>query len=71
MTEEQCARIPAYTGIIEGGSWDGQSITVVAWRPSLADLEAMSLGKPVYLTVLGSLPPHVMTTDFRHATSIA
>lgn len=33
LEESQCATIPAYRGVISGGSVDGIPVVVVAWLP--------------------------------------
>lgn len=68
LEESQCATIPAYRGKIAGGSVDGIDVVVVAWLPSSEDLRRLAQGEPIFLSVVGGLPPHFLTTDFYTAT---
>ena len=65
--ESQVATIPAYVGQLVGGSCDGVQCVVVAWRPTDEELAAINAGSPIFLTCLGGLPAHVLTTDFKVA----
>ncbi len=71
LHENQVATIPAYCGPIPGGSMDGERMIVVAWVPTTEELNDLNEGAPVFLTVIGGLPPHFLTTDFRNATNPA
>jgi hypothetical protein len=71
MSEEQVNCIKAYLGYVGGGSCDGSTIVVTAWKPSPEELTDLLAGKPVFLTCLGGLPPHCLTTDFKQAISLA
>ena len=71
LHENQVATIMAYTGPIPGGSMDGEKMVVVAWQPTPGELDALNAGAPVFLTTLGGLPPHFLTTDFTNATKPA
>lgn len=71
LAESQVATIAAYCGPIPGGSLDGERMVVVAWKPDAAELAALNAGAPVFLTTLGGLPPHFLTTDFANATNPA
>lgn len=68
LDESQVMTIPAYLGAIERGSMEGAPIVVVAWRPHQADLERLAAGQPIFLSVVGGLPPHFLTTSFEEAT---
>lgn len=68
LDESQCRTIPAYTGNIKGGSVDGAQVVVVAWLPNNEELDALMSGEPIYLSCIGGLPPHFLTTDFQQAT---
>lgn len=68
LEESQCATIPAYRGQVVGGSVDGCDLVVVAWRPTHAELTRINLGLPIFLTVIGGLPPHYLSTSFEEAT---
>lgn len=71
LTETQCLTISAYVGKVEGGSCDGARQVIVAWQPTSAELEALNAGAPVFLAVLGGLPPHTITTSFEEARRCA
>ncbi len=60
--------IPGYVGEIKSGSVDGCIVVVVAWQPSLADIQKMIDGHPIYLSCIGGLTPHFLTMDFHSAT---
>ncbi len=62
MDETQVATIPAFVGKWDGGKLDGANIVIVAWAPSKEELEDLNNGVPIYLCVLGGLPPHSLTT---------
>lgn len=68
LEESQCGVIPGFTGEVVGGSCDGCPLTVVAWRPTAEELEAINNGAPIFLSIIGGLPPHFLTTDFNLAT---
>lgn len=61
-SESQCCTIEAF-----GGSCDGVPMVITAWRPSPEELSELNRGGLVYLTVLGGLPPHFVTTSFDQA----
>lgn len=63
--------IPAYIGKVNGGSVDGATLVVVAWRPTKAELANLVAGNPIYLSYLGGLPPHFLTTTFEEAANPA
>lgn len=66
--ESQVRRVPAYLGAAIGGSCDGQTITVVAWKPSSDEIQQLVEGGEIYLTMFGGLAPHMLTTTFQEAT---
>lgn len=67
LDESQVMTIHAYRGPVVGGSVDGAQLVVTAWKPTEAEIEVMKAGAPVFLSVLGGLPPHFLTTDFEQA----
>jgi hypothetical protein len=71
LEESQCTTIPAFVGEIKTGSCDGCQITVVAWLPTPQELAELNIGKPIYLSVIGGLPPHFLSTDFQQAINPA
>jgi hypothetical protein len=68
MDESQVLTIPAFKGIVNGGNLDGCPFVVVAWIPTPEEIEQLKAGQPVYLSMLGGLSPHFLTTNFKHAT---
>lgn len=71
LDESQCGEISAFVHIIRGGCVDGAHQTVVAWQPSEKEIADIVAGKPIFLSVLGGLPPHYLSTDFQSATNPA
>lgn len=69
LDESQCASIPAYVGQVNGKSCDGAPLIVVAWQPDEQELEDIKLGKPIFLSCLGGIPPHFLCTKFEFAIS--
>jgi hypothetical protein len=67
LDESQVFSIPAHTGIIVGGNLDGSKFVVVAWTPSPEEIEDLKNGKPLFLSMLGGLAPHFITTSFKQA----
>lgn len=67
LSDSQCNTIYAFQGKVEGGSVDGAALVVTAWRPSAEELEAINKGAPIFLSVIGGLPPHFICTDFQQA----
>ena len=63
LEESQCASIPACSYQMVGGPLDGCSIVVVAWKPNAEDLRRLNEGSPVFLSVIGGLPPHYVSTS--------
>lgn len=68
LEESQCLSIPAYVGEVRGGSCDGLRHVIVAWRPSEEELRDLQQGGLVYLSVIGGLAPHYLSTDFHTAS---
>lgn len=66
LTESQVKSIPAYLGEAQG-SLDGLQLAVVAWEPTPEELETIKNGGLIYLTCIGGLPPHFLSTNFAHA----
>ena len=71
LDDSQCMRIRAYQGQVQGRSMDGADFVVVAWRPDIVDIERLAAGQPLYLTMIGGLAPHFITTAFNEATALA
>jgi len=70
MDETQVSAIAAYRGTIQGGNLDGIDFATVAWLPSPTDLERLKNGEAIYLTMLGGLSPHCLTTSFDEAVRL-
>lgn len=64
LDETQCRSIPAFCGEVKEGNIDGAIVVVVAWKPSEDDLFNLNNGQPVFLSCIGGLPPHFLTTVF-------
>jgi len=62
FAESQVAPIPASRYQVVGGPCDGVEMVVVAWLPDAEDLARLNAGGPVYLSCIGGLPPHHLTT---------
>lgn len=71
LDEKQVHTCHAFLGQVNGGSMDGTQMVVVAWKPSREEALKIRSGKPIFLTVMGGLPPHMLTTSFKEATNPA
>jgi hypothetical protein len=71
LEEAQCMEIRGFVGQIAGGSMDGENVVVVGWRPSEEDMERLKRGHPIYVSCIGGLPPHLLTTAFEEAVKPA
>lgn len=71
MSDKQVGTIPAFQGVIQSGSCAAHPVVVVAWRPSPTELAELVSGKPVFISMLGGLTPHFLTTDFTAALNPA
>ena len=65
-----CSPIQGYMGVVQGGVFDGSAHIVVAWHPSPEDLEKINAGHPVFLSVIGHLPPHFLCMSFGEAVNV-
>jgi hypothetical protein len=68
MDETQVLSIDGFLGSIGGGNLDGSQFVVVAWKPTPEELAELNQGGLVYLSMLGGLAPHFITTDFGFAS---
>ena len=71
LVESQCMTIFAYACTVVGGSVDGSKLVVTAWLPTAEELLQLNAGKPIFISFLGGLPPHFLTTEFSQAISPA
>lgn len=71
MDQNQCKPVRAHISRVLGGSVDGAIVVVVAWQPSEQDIVRINSGAPVYLSMMGGLYPHFMTTEFEQAVNPA
>lgn len=71
MAASQVAVIHAYRGTVERGSCEGVGMVITAWKPDEQDLRRLNAGEPIFLTFLGGLPPHMVTTHFDEARNPA
>lgn len=67
LAESQCMTIWAYSGTVAGGSVDGAHQVVVAWLPDEQERKRIADGGPIFLSVIGGLPPHYLSTSFAEA----
>lgn len=67
LAESQCRTVPAYMGTVAGGSVDGEEVSVVAWKPSKDEISSILSGSAIFVSVLGQMPPHFLTTTFDEA----
>lgn len=58
-SDEECGDLPVHKGT------DGKhTVLVSAWMPTFADLQRLSEGKPIYLTIVGNaMPPVSLSTE--------
>lgn len=68
MDESHVRVIPSFRAVIQGGAFDGSEMVVVAWKPTPAELAELNAGGAAYLSMIGGLPPHFVTTSFAEAT---
>lgn len=68
LDESQCISIPAFVGEVKSGSVDGVPLVVVAWRPTSEELDRLNAGCAIFLTMIGGLAPHYLSTTFEEAT---
>jgi hypothetical protein len=66
-TPSQVAPIPAHSTQVLQGSCEGAPLIVVAWQPTVEERKAITDGASIFVTCLGFLPPHMLTTSFEAA----
>lgn len=71
MTEHQVRRVPGYIGETLVGSCDGMKLVIVAHLPDERDKAAIAAGAPIFLTMVGGLAPHFLSTNFAEANNPA
>lgn len=71
LDEAQVRPCVGHVREIVGGSCDGLPQVIVAWKPSNEDVKRIIDGELIYLSCIGSLPPHFLTTSFVAATQPA
>ncbi len=71
LAESQCATIPAFVTKVLRGSMEGSTLVVVAWKPTPDELAQLNAGNPVFLSCLGGLIPHFLTTNLAEACNPA
>lgn len=52
MTDEQCMSLPAFIGTDE----DGFPFVLECWQPSKEDMDAIAVGRPIFLKFVGKSP---------------
>jgi len=65
--ENQCKPIHACVGKAVGGSCDGARVVITAWKPTDDELYDIMQGNPIFLTCIGGLQPHFLSTSFEQA----
>ena len=69
LDHSQVAPITAFAGEVPSGhNLDGAGFVVVAWKPTSEEIESLRQGGLIYISMLGGIPPHFVTTDFGQAT---
>ena len=71
LDPSQVVPIRAWMGETRGGSVDGSKMIVTAWQPSAEEIAAINAGAPIFLSVLGGLPPHFLAVTFADASNPA
>lgn len=71
MAESQVMTIPAYVTQAIGGSVDGCRVAIVAWQPTEEEREKISTGAPIFISFIGTLPPHFPSVTFKQALNPA
>lgn len=70
LDESHVKTIPSFKAQIVGGAHDGTGMVVVAWQPTEEDLKVLNVGGLVYLSMMGGLCPHFLSTSFKEATTL-
>lgn len=65
-----CEEIKGYVGRLASGPFDGAMLAVVAWKPSEEEIEKIKQGQSIFLSFVGSLPPHYVGTSFEEVTGV-
>lgn len=69
MSADQCGDLQVYAGEIEAGSCKGMKVVVAAWQPTEEEKMHIAAGKPVFVSMIGGMVPHFLTTTFSSATN--
>lgn len=64
MNESHVQPVAAFSGPITGGAFDGATLHVVAWQPSPMERERLIAGASVFISFVGAIPVHTVTTVF-------
>jgi hypothetical protein len=67
LAESQVRTVPAHLAQVVSGSVDGARQIITAWKPTAEELQKLQNGALIYLSCLGGLPPHFLTTSFEEA----
>jgi hypothetical protein len=67
LDASQVLSIPALAGKIRGGNLDGARFVAIAWKPTPEEIEQIKSGAPIFLSMLGGLAPHFLTTNITEA----
>lgn len=61
MTDEECSDLRVWKGF----DTDGQPVIISKWQPNKEDIEVISKGEPVYLSITGfGMPPVSLQTEY-------
>lgn len=71
LDESQCRTIRALAGTVETGSIEGSQFIIVCHEPTPEERLNIAAGANIYLTMLGGLSPHFLTTTIGEAQSFA
>lgn len=64
IPESQITPIAAFLGIMAGGCFDGAQMVTVAWQPSPEERERINQGASIFITFLGGVLAHSVSTEF-------
>lgn len=68
--EGSCLEIKGYVGEVQGGIFDGSPQMIVAWMPTEEEFDLINEGCPIFLSVIGGLPPHRLCVSFEEAKKV-
>lgn len=69
-SEQHVRSVPAFSGQITIGPFEGTQIAITAWKPSPEELAELNRGAPVFISFIGGLPPHYVGTSFNQVLKV-